>query len=154
VTEIFNLLDGELAPAKHARDGHRFLNRSIGTEFDAKLASLGAYELGPGEAGPAYHYELTREEWLFVVSGEVTLRTPEGERVLSAGDVVCFLPGADGAHAMRNAGDVPARFAMASTKEESRSIVYPDTDRIAVIGPGFKRMMKIGSDLEYWEGER
>jgi hypothetical protein len=43
---------------------------------------------------------------------------------------------------------------MASTKEESRSIAYPDSNRIAVIGPGFKRMMKIGDDLEYWEGER
>jgi len=78
VTEIFNLLDGDLPPAKHARDGHRFLNRSIGTELNASLASLGAFELAPGEAGPAYHYELMREEWLFVVSGEVTLRTPEG----------------------------------------------------------------------------
>jgi uncharacterized cupin superfamily protein len=153
VTEVFNLLDGELPPARHAREGHRFLNRSIGTERGASFASLGSYELAPGEAGPAYHYELTREEWLFVVSGEVTLRTPEGERVLSAGDVVCFLPGAEGAHSMRNAGDVPARFAMASTKEASRSIVYPDSDRIAVIGPGFKRMMKIGEDLEYWAGE-
>jgi uncharacterized cupin superfamily protein len=153
MTEVFNLLDGDLPAAKHARAGHRLSNRSIGTELGASLASLGSYELPPGEAGPAYHYELTREEWLFVVAGEVTLRTPHGERVLRAGDVACFLPGAEGAHAMRNAGDVPARFAMVSTKEESRSIVYPDSDRIAVVGPGFKRMMKIGPDLEYWEGE-
>jgi uncharacterized cupin superfamily protein len=153
MTEIFNLLDGELPPGKHTWHRHRFLNRSIGTERGALLASFGCFELAPGEAGPAYHYELTREEWLLVVSGEVTLRTPEGERVLSAGDVVCFLPGAEGAHAVRNAGDAPARFAMASTKEASRAIVYPDSDWVAVIGPGFERLLNLGDELEDWAGE-
>jgi uncharacterized cupin superfamily protein len=153
VTEVFNLLDGDLPPGNHTWDGHRFLNRSLGTERGATLASVGCFELAPGEAGPAYHYELTREEWLLVVSGEVTLRTPEGERALAAGDVVCFLPGAEGAHAVRNAGDVPARFAMASTKEASRAIVYPDSDRVAVIGPGFERLLKLGDEHEDWAGE-
>jgi uncharacterized cupin superfamily protein len=153
VTDVFNLLDAELPAGKHERAGHRFLNRSIGTELGASLLSLGVYELPPGEAGAAYHYELTREEWIVVVSGEVTVRTPDGERALRPGDTMCFLPNASGAHSMRNAGDVPARFAMGSTKEMSRSIVYPDSDRIAVIGAGFKRMMKLGEDLEYWDGE-
>jgi uncharacterized cupin superfamily protein len=153
VTEVVNLLECELPPEKHARDGHRFAGRSIGADAGAALASMSVYELPPGEAASAYHYELTREEWLVVVSGEVTLRTPDGERVLRAGDVVCFLPGAGGAHAMRNNGEVPARFAMPSTTEQSRSIVYPDSGRIAVVGAGFKRMMKLGEDLDYWAGE-
>lgn len=153
MTKVFNLLDGELPLAKHARAGHQFLNRSIGSELGASFLSLGGYELPPGSAAGAYHYELTREEWLIVVSGEVTLRTPEGERVLRPGAAVCFLPGAEGAHSMRNDGDVPARFVMGSTKEESRSIVYPDSERIAVLGPGFKRMMRVTEELEYWEGE-
>jgi uncharacterized cupin superfamily protein len=155
MTEIFNLLDGELplVPDRHARDGHRYANRSLGGELGATLASVGVTELPPGQGAGAYHYELTREEWLIVVAGELTLRTPDGERVLRAGDIVCFLPGPDGAHALRNDSDVPARYAMCSTKEESRSIVYPDSNRVAVIGPDFKRMMKIGDDLEYWEGE-
>jgi hypothetical protein len=55
---------------------------------------------------------------------------------------------------MRNDGDEPARFAMPSTVPRAAwSIVYPDSDRIAVIGTGFKRMMKLSEDLPYWEGE-
>jgi len=34
---------------------------------------MSAYELPPGEAAWAYHYELQREEWLLVVSGEVVV---------------------------------------------------------------------------------
>jgi uncharacterized cupin superfamily protein len=153
LTNVFNLAELALPAARHSRAGHRFLNRSLGMELGASMLSLGCYELGPGEGAGAFHYELTREEWLLVITGEVTLRTLAGERILRSGDIVCFRPGADGAHSMRNAGDSPARFVMGSTKEESRAIVYPDSDRMAVIGPGFKRMMKIGDDLEYWEGE-
>jgi uncharacterized cupin superfamily protein len=153
MTRVFNLLDGELPPARHARDGHRYLQRGLGAELGAKLASWSVYELAPGQAAGAYHYELNREEWLLVVDGKVTLRTPAGERVLRPGDVACFLPGPDGAHAMRNDTDAPARFAMPSTVPVAWSIVYPDSDRIAVIGPGFKRLMKLSEDVPYWEGE-
>ena len=128
-------------------------NRSLGGELGAKLASLGVYELPPGQGAGAYHYELTREEWLVVVAGAPTLRTPSGERVLHVGDVVCFPPGPDGAHAVRNDTDETVRYAMCSTKQASWAIVYPDSERVAVIGPGFKRMMRIGEDLSYWEGE-
>jgi uncharacterized cupin superfamily protein len=136
---IFNLADGELA--RHERG---FLNRSLGRDLDAQHCSIGVYELAPGESGADYHFELTHEEWLIVVSGELTLRMPGGERVLRAGDTVAFVPGEEGAHAMRNESDEPVRFAMPSTREESRSVVYPDAARIAVVGPGFFRMLELG----------
>lgn len=136
---IFNLADGELV--RHERG---FLNRPLGKELDAQHCSIGVYELGPGESGADYHFELTHEEWLIVVSGELTLRTPGGERVLRAGDVVAFVPGEESAHAVRNAGDGPVRFAMPSTREESRSVVYPDSGKVAVVAPGFFRLLELG----------
>jgi uncharacterized cupin superfamily protein len=42
-----------------------------------------------------------------VLRGEPTLRTPEGERVLKQGDVVCFPRGKDGAHQIINRTDSP-----------------------------------------------
>jgi uncharacterized cupin superfamily protein len=136
---IFNLADGELE--RHKRG---FLNRSLGRELDARHCSIGVYELAPGESGADYHFELTREEWLIVVSGEVTLRTPDGERVLRAGDTVAFVPGEQGAHQVRNDGDAPARLAMPSTLEESLSVVYPDTGKVAVVAPGFFKLLELG----------
>ena len=138
---IFNLADGELM--RHERG---FLNRSLGRDHDAQHCSIGVYELAPGQSGADYHFELTHEEWLVVVAGTLTLRTPAGERTLSVGDVVAFLPGEGGAHAVRNDGDVPARLAWFATAEQSRAVVYPDTRRVAVVGPGFFRLLELGDE--------
>jgi uncharacterized cupin superfamily protein len=136
---IFNLAHGELH--RHERG---FLSRSLGKELDAAHCSIGVFELEPGQSAADYHFELTREEWLVVVAGELTLRMPDGERVLRAGDVVAFVPGEAGAHAMRNDSNEPVRFAMPSTLEQSRSVVYPDSGKVAVVGPGFFRMLELG----------
>ena len=47
----------------------------------------------PGEKLWPYHWELGCEEFLVVVSGTPTVRTPEGERELAPGDVVHFPEG-------------------------------------------------------------
>ena len=49
------------------------------------------YELAPGNRICPYHWHFGEEEWLLVVTGAPTLRTPEGERVLRPWDVAVFV---------------------------------------------------------------
>jgi len=154
VTEIFNLRDVELSEDSRARDGNRFLRTMIGQAVGAKLTGLSVYELPPGEAAWAYHYELNREEWLLVVAGDVVVRTPNGDRPRSVGDIVCFPPGADGAHQVRNDSDAPARFAMPSSfAGEGYVAVRPDSNTALIVGPGFRRIVPLDEDLAYWDRE-
>ena len=88
MTDVFNLLDGDMSEDPRVRDGNRFLRTMIGQAVGAKLTGLSIYELPAGEAAWAYHYELQREEWLILVAGEVIVRTPGGDRVLGVGDIV------------------------------------------------------------------
>ena len=92
---------------------------------------LGAsvYELGPGNFG-VYHFHHGAEEMLIVLRGTPTLRTPEGERVLDAGDVVFFPAGPDGAHALRNDTEEPARVVMVSDHPSPEVVEYPDLGQI------------------------
>src|SRR5438128_2889272 len=62
--------------------------------------SLGGsvYELGPGNWIP-FHFHHGSEELLVVLRGRPTLRTGDGERRLTEGEVVHFLRGPDGAAA-------------------------------------------------------
>ena len=53
--------------------GKRSARRSTG---------LSVYELPPGQSICPYHYEYGEEEWLLVLEGTPTLRTPEGEEQL------------------------------------------------------------------------
>ena len=154
MTRIFNLLDVALSEPPDAPDGHRFGRVRLTLLYDSKLTGMSLYELPPGEAAWAYHYELQREEWLIVVSGEVTVRSPGGERTLRAGDVTCFPPGEPGAHAVRNASAEPARFAMPSSHAPHGYVaIRPDSNTALIVGPGFRRIVPLDEEREYWEGE-
>ena len=93
---------------------------------------MSVYDLPPGEAIGPYHFEWTDEEWLIVLEGQVTLRTPGSEHVLDPGEVVCFPAGPDGAHQVRNAKDVPARVAIISTKNEFGIVEYPENEQVGI----------------------
>ncbi len=111
------------------------------------------YELPPGEAICPYHFEWTDEEWLFVLAGAPTLRTPAGERPLEPGDVVCFPIGPDGAHLVR-ATDETARVAIISTKSDVGIVEYPDSDKVGVWAGDKHYMLRRSDHLDYWDGER
>jgi uncharacterized cupin superfamily protein len=89
------------------------------------------YDLSPGKSGGPYHYEY-EEEWLLVVEGNVVLRTPDGERTLQRGDLVCFPPGPGGAHKIMNRSDLSARTLMFSSSRVPAVSVYPDSNKIGV----------------------
>ncbi len=154
MTRIVNLLDGALAEDARVRDGHRFLRSMIGQAAGAQSTGFSVYELPPAQAAWAYHYELNREEWLIVIAGEVVVRTPEGDRTLEQGDVVCFPPGESGAHQVRNESNAPARFAMPSSwAGDGYVAIRPDSNTAFINGPGFRRIVPLDDDLGYWERE-
>ena len=82
--------------------GYRYRVAAIGPRLGASLMGGSLYELPPGEKNAPYHYELGCEEWLLVVSGRPTLRSPDGEQELAPGDVAVFPEGPAGAHQVVN----------------------------------------------------
>jgi uncharacterized cupin superfamily protein len=93
---------------------------------------MSVYDLPPGEAIGPYHFEWTDEEWLIALDGRVTIRTRGGDRELGPGDVVCFPAGPEGAHQVRNTGDVAARVAIVSTKNEFGIVEYLEDEKVGI----------------------
>ena len=154
---VHNLLSLEVEPLEmaDAPAGHEFSARSLTEDVGSKLTGLGVYELPPGQTSWPNHFELGEEEWAIVITGEVTLRTPAGERTLRTGDVVCFPSGPEGAHLFRNDSDEVVRFAMPSTISQGADVaVYPDSGKVKISGPGFYKRIALGPDRAYWEGEQ
>ena len=88
-------------------------------------------EVGPGDRLWPYHTHHLNEEWVIVLRGEPTLRTPEGEQVLKEGDVACFPRGKDGAHQVINRTDSPIRVLMLSSMIRGEIVIeYLDTGKI------------------------
>jgi len=88
------------------REGYRWRSARVGAGAGAKQIGGCVYELGDGEKTYPYHFHYAMEEWLVVLSGAPVLRGPDGDRVLRAGDVVCFPTGPDGGHQVAGPGSV------------------------------------------------
>ena len=104
----------------------------FGAKIGASQMGGSIYELPPGQSVCPYHYEYAEEEWLLVLQGRPSLRHPEGVEQLEPWDAVCFAPGPDGAHGVRNETEEPVRVLMFSTVTHPAATVYPDSDKVAI----------------------
>jgi uncharacterized cupin superfamily protein len=121
-----NVFSAEWDPAEDWYGGGG-LSKRLAARGDVLGATV--YELGPGNF-TMYHFHHGAEELMIVLRGTPTLRTPEGERVLDEGAVVFFPAGPDGAHAVRNDTDSPARFVIVSDHPSPEVVEYPDLGQI------------------------
>jgi uncharacterized cupin superfamily protein len=142
-----NLRDAEVHPHVD-QPGFRHRATSIRKALGGELIGAALYEFDPGEQLWPYHWHRNDEEWLIVVAGTPTLRTPEGERELRTGDVVGFPDGEAGAHTLYNRADVPVRVAIFSTMLPG-STEYPDSGKVAAAGHVFR----LADEVDYWDGE-
>jgi uncharacterized cupin superfamily protein len=132
------------------REGRIDVSRAVGSEATAMYI----YDLAPGESSCPYHYEY-EEEWLLVIDGAVVVRTPDRERAVARGDLVCFPAGPPGAHKIMNRSESPARVMMFSSSRVPAVTVYPDSDKIGV-WPGDEAnelIFKRGTAVPWSEGE-
>jgi uncharacterized cupin superfamily protein len=127
----------------------------LGPLLGAAETGITVYELPPGQAVCPYHYECGEEEWLLVLSGSPTLRTPAGEERLEPWDVACFPRGPEGAHGIRNETEETTRVLMFSTVVVPTATVYPDSDKVGIWtgDPEVDMTVRRSSKVEYYDGE-
>ncbi|MDQ3742512.1 MAG: cupin domain-containing protein [Actinomycetota bacterium] len=127
-----------------------------GPGFGAKDSGATLYELPPGQAICPYHYEYGEEEWLLVVAGRPTIRTPEGSSEAAPDDLVFFPKGPEGAHQVRNDTSETVRVLMWSTIVVPTATAYPDSDKVGVWTgvAGENLMAPRSANVDYYSGER
>ena len=152
--KVFNLNGDEWDRAED-RPGWRSKDAWVGPRIESELIGGSMYELEPGDRLWPYHTHHANEEWLIVLRGRPTLRTPEGEQDLAEGDVVAFRRGKGGAHQVRNGTDAPIRVLMLSTLLAPDVVEYLDSGKVSVVDANHERLFREfrGPDAEYWEGE-
>ena len=145
-------------PDDRRPDGFRRKHLQLGPLLGASRLGATLYEIPPGQQVCPYHYEYNNEEWLLVIEGHPTVRTPTGEHELRPGDVLAFAEGPSGAHTAANRTDGPVRVVMLSTKRTPKVAVYPDSDKLAVWqldgDEADEVIVKRSASTDYWSGER
>lgn len=146
-----NLLTDE--PGKESTtDGFRWRATRVGKRIGAAQIGGTLYEVADGEQLFPYHFHHGIEEWLYVVAGAPTVRTPDGEQVLQSGDVICFPDGPTGAHSVRG----PGRVLIISTIRVPITAVYPDSGKIGVFPTQERadgKLFREADTVDYWLGE-
>jgi uncharacterized cupin superfamily protein len=150
-----NLSDPSFECDPDEPDGYHAGMFRCGKQLGAEETGASLYELPPGEAICPYHYEYGEEEWLVVLSGHPSLRTPEGTEQLEPLDLVFFPKGPAGAHKVLNATDETARVLMWSQVVTPTATAYPDSDKVAVWTPdkGESLIVRRSSGVDYYDGE-
>jgi uncharacterized cupin superfamily protein len=146
----FNVNSAETELEGDEPDGYRSGGNRFGKSIGAAMIGGTIYDLPEGDSICPYHFEYGDEEWLIVLSGSPTVRTPEETSTLEPGDVVCFPPGPEGAHKVTG----PARVLMISTLNEPSVAVYPDSDKLGVYVGDYRLLVKRDAGVDYWLGEQ
>ena len=143
-------------PASHRceKEGYEYYRRKFVPFGGANNTVVSVYEIPPGKAAYPYHYHHKNEETFYILSGEGILRTPDGEKKVSAGDLLFFPTGPAGAHKLINCSDTEnLTYLDFDVVHDVDIAVYPDSDKIGIWGMGINKIYPQNSAVDYYEGE-
>lgn len=149
-------LHSKTIPAGHkcAHDGYEYYRRKVIPFGASRNTLVSVYEIPPGKAAYPYHFHHNNEETFYILSGEGILRTPEGERKVTAGDFLFFPTGPEGAHKLVNSSDADNLvYIDFDVVHEIDITEYPDSDKIGIWGMGINKVYPQSADVDYYDGE-
>ena len=104
----------------------RALGDALGiTRFGVNLTTL-----MPGKESSMRHWHTQEEELVYVLEGEVVLRTDAGEQLLVAGTCAGFPLGTRDGHQLVNRSARPAVYLEISNRDAADATYYPDVDLV------------------------
>jgi uncharacterized cupin superfamily protein len=105
------------------------------TQFGVNLLRL-----PPGSWSAQRHWHVGEDEFIFVVSGEVTLVTDSGPELLRAGDCAGFKASDKNGHCLQNRSGADATVLEVGTRVAGGDTAYyPECDMVAIPGGTYTR---------------
>ena len=121
---------------------------------DADHTHVCVYEIPPQKSAYPYHYHHKTEETFYILSGQGTLKTPEGDRVVTAGELIFFPAGPEGAHKLTNTSETENLVYIDFDVPHDLDVaVYPDSDKIGIWGMGINQVFPKSAAVDYYDGE-
>jgi len=102
------------------------LKRKLGDAVGISQFGVNLVTLEPGAWSSQRHWHEKEDEFVYIVSGEATLVTDEGERPLSAGMFAGFPAGEANAHRLANNTDMPVVYLEIGSRVHDERAEYPD----------------------------
>lgn len=104
------------------------IKRRIGNIFGLNQFGVNHVILGPGSASAVRHWHEKEDEFIYVLEGELTLVTDEGETVVKAGEFAGFPAGVPNGHQVVNRSAADAAYLEVGSRMPDEKAHYPDDD--------------------------
>ena len=108
--------------------------RKLGDAAGLQQFGVNLLRLPPGAWSSQRHWHTTSDEFVYVISGEVTLVTDAGDEVLRPGDAAGFKAGDSDGHCLQNRSTVDALVLEIGTRTADDAGYFSDIDMIAPRG--------------------
>jgi uncharacterized cupin superfamily protein len=102
--------------------------RRLGDALGLTRIGVNQTTLPPGKESSMRHWHTHEDEFVYVLEGEVVLRTEAGEQRLTAGMCAGFAAGSSDGHQLVNRGDRPAVYLEVSNRDPEDTGHYSDPD--------------------------
>ena len=147
ITEINDIHENKHETYKYTE--HKFVPRG-----HASQCMVSVYEIPPGKSAYPYHYHKMNEEVFYVISGTGVLKSPDGDKLINAGELL-FFPACDkGAHKLINTSETEVlKYIDFSTTNDIDVCFYPDSGKIGVWGKDIDHVYRTRDTVDYYEGE-
>ena len=120
--------------------------------FDSEDYVFDIKKIPPGSFSYPYHFHHNCEEIFVILKGQISLRTPDGFKILSENDIAFFEKGPSGAHHFFNHSKEDCTYLDLRSKKDLDICEYPDSDKINVMGKDISISLK-GKKVDYFYGE-
>lgn len=102
--------------------------RAVGDAFGLTKIGMNHTTLMPGRESSMRHWHTHEDELVYVLEGELTLVSDDGEQVLTAGMAVGFKAGNANGHQFVNRSAAPVRYLEVSNRDPDDTAFYSDPD--------------------------
>ena len=124
--------------------------RALGDAAGLKNFGVNLTTLHPGAASSQRHWHTAQDELIYVLEGEVTLITDEGEQVLRPGMAAAFPAGQADGHCLVNRSDRDAIYLEIGDRTPTDEVNYPEIDLAVRLVDGRRRYVR--KDGSFFEG--
>jgi uncharacterized cupin superfamily protein len=102
--------------------------RALGDAVGLTKIGINYTTLPPGKESSMRHWHTHEDEFVYILEGEVVLRTDDGEQILRPGMCAGFPGGSTNGHQLINRSDQPAKYLEVSNRDPDDAAEYSDPD--------------------------